>query len=71
VDVIDRWTASEAGRAGGVMRITRRDGGARVELDANEPEPMESATAATAAAAATPLRMTFDFFNPAALPVST
>lgn len=59
VDVIDRWTATEAGRTGGVMRITPHGGGARVELHADAPP-----------SGPTPPCTTFDFFNPAALPVA-
>ena len=60
VDVIDRWTASEAGRAGGVMTITRQGAGTRVELRAD----------AARAGPAPPLVMSLDFFNPAHLPVT-
>ena len=60
--------------AGGVMRITRREGGARVELNANSMQGAASVqsveSTAAAVPAARPMRLTFDFFNPAALPVT-
>lgn len=64
IDMLDRWTSSPEGEPGGVMAITRCEGGARVELRAgphanDEPAP---------GAASRPATKVFEFVNPAYLP---
>ena len=64
IDMLDRWTSSPEGECGGVMAITRCEGGARVELRAgphanDEPAP---------GAASRPATKVFEFVNPAYLP---
>lgn len=64
IDMLDRFTRSPEGESGGVMAITRCEGGARVELRAAP----QANDALAPGAASRPATKVFEFVNPAYLP---